>query len=145
MRRVPQPNPNFTVRRERDGRAFKRLVLLLACGLLLAGGFVAAAGQHFAAVQHGYRSEELRRERERLLEEQRRLLLTLEETASPARLGRAARSLGLQPTRPAQIGTPERRGETNLAEGRAASRAASAPAPATLIAPSAASALRSHR
>jgi cell division protein FtsL len=91
------------VRRERDGRALSRLALLLFCGLVLAGGFVFAAGQHFAAVRYGYESEQLRRERARLLEEQRRLMLEREEAASPVQLEAAAREIGLQPVQPSQV------------------------------------------
>jgi cell division protein FtsL len=105
MRRVPLNQPNFTVHRERDGRALTRLILLLACGLVLSGGFVYAAGQRFAAVRYGYQSEKLRNERTRLLEEQRRLKLACEEASAPPRLESAARELGLQPVKPAQINT----------------------------------------
>ena len=45
----------------------------------------------------------VRREREALLDEQRRLLLALEQHSSPENLERAARGLGLQPARAAQI------------------------------------------
>jgi cell division protein FtsL len=103
MRRLPPDQPNFVVRRERDRRALARLVLLLFCGLMLSGGFVFAAGQRFSAVRYGYRSEELRRERERLLEEQRRLILAREHATSPARLESAARAIGMQPVRPSQV------------------------------------------
>jgi hypothetical protein len=82
----------------------KRLATLLVCGLVLTFGFVFAARQQFAAVHFGYQSEDLRREHERLLDEQRRLLLKLEESASPAQLERAARELGLQPACPSQLG-----------------------------------------
>jgi hypothetical protein len=94
---------NRNIRRERDQRAVVRQVMLLVCGLLLTGGFFFAARQQFAAVRFGYQSEELRREREKLLTEQKRLLVALEERSSPAQLERAARRIGLQPTRPAQI------------------------------------------
>ncbi|HEV2708510.1 MAG TPA: hypothetical protein VGV59_21530 [Pyrinomonadaceae bacterium] len=104
MRRVPQQHPNFYVRRERDRRALRRQALLLGCCLLLAGGFVVAARQQFAAVQYGYRSEALRRERDRLLEEQRRLRFALEQRNAPGELERAAREMGLQPARASQIG-----------------------------------------
>ncbi|HEY0077794.1 MAG TPA: hypothetical protein VGB73_04045 [Pyrinomonadaceae bacterium] len=104
MNRVPRQHLNRNVRRERDGRALVRQALLLGCGLLLACGFAVAARQQFAAVRYGYQSEDLRRERERLLAEQRRLLLMLEERTSPAELERAARELGLQPARSTQIG-----------------------------------------
>jgi hypothetical protein len=76
---------------------------LLVCGLVLASGFVFAAGQHFAAVQYGYKSEELRREQAQLLEEQRRLMLERERATTPDQLGAAAREIGMQPIRPAQI------------------------------------------
>jgi hypothetical protein len=104
MRRVPQQHPNYYVRRERDQRVLRRQALLLACCILLAGGFVVAARQQFAAVQYGYRSEALRRERDQLLEEQRRLRLALEERNAPGELERAAREMGLQPARASQIG-----------------------------------------
>lgn len=103
MRRLPQQQRNSDVRRERDERAFRRLLVVLAGGLLLAGGFVVAVGQHFAAVQYGYRSEALRREREQLLAEQQQLQLALDEATSPAALERAARELGMQPARAAQM------------------------------------------
>lgn len=103
MRRLPPDQPNFVVRRERDRRALVRLVLLLCCGLMLSGGFVYAAGQRFSAIRYGYRSEELRRERERLLEEQRRLILAREQATSPAHLESAARAIGLQPLKPSQV------------------------------------------
>lgn len=129
MRRVPQPLPNRNVRRERDPRASKRQALLLLCGLMAAIGFAVAAGQQLSAVRHGYRSEELRREHERLEDEQRRLLLKLEETASPAQLERAALELGLRPARPAQIGVKvedvesHRRGNASAFVGSAAATA----------------------
>jgi cell division protein FtsL len=81
-----------------------RLGLLLACGFVLTCGFVHAAGQHFAAVRFGYKTEELRRERDRLMEEQRRLVLAREQATTPSRLEQAARQLGMQQAQPGQIG-----------------------------------------
>lgn len=107
MRREPQQHPNTDVRRERDPRAAKRQAILLATCALLALGFVFAASQKIAAVQYGYRNEELRRERERLLEEQRRLLLAIEESASLESLERTARELGMQPARASQMNPGE--------------------------------------
>lgn len=89
--------------RKSDVTAQTRLALLLLCGLLLAGGFLYACGLHFAALRYGYQTETLRRERDRLLDEQRRFLLAREAAASPARLERAARQLGMQPMQPEQI------------------------------------------
>lgn len=103
MRRIPRQNLKMAVRRVRDQRVVIRQTFMLWCGLVLAGGFIFAAGQHFIAIQYGYQSEELRHEKARLLEERQRLLLALDETASPAYLERAAREIGLQPTRPSQV------------------------------------------
>jgi cell division protein FtsL len=105
MQRLPSKQRNTRVRRERDFRAFYRLVLLLFCGLVLAIGFVFAARQHFAAVQFGYESESLRKEREQLLAEQQRLMLEKEQASAPARLESAARQLGLKPLKAFQVGT----------------------------------------
>jgi cell division protein FtsL len=110
MRRVPRQHRNTGVRRERDGRALRRQIVLLACGLTAACGFVLAVGQHYAAVRYGYEGEQLREERRRLLAERDRLLLELSAAESPVTLERAAREIGMQPARPSQIGTPRRRG-----------------------------------
>jgi cell division protein FtsL len=80
-------------------------MLLLCCGLVLAGGFVFAAQQHFAAVQFGYQSENLRREREKLLQEQQHLMLQREQAFAPARLESQARELGLKPLLAGQLGS----------------------------------------
>ncbi|MCA1591564.1 MAG: cell division protein FtsL [Acidobacteria bacterium] len=103
MRRVPQQQHNAPIRRERDERSFRRQLLLLVSCLALAVGFILATRQQIAAVQYGYKIEALRRERETLLDEQRRLKLALEENSSSARLSRAARDLGLQPAHASQI------------------------------------------
>lgn len=115
MRRVPQQHANLHVRRERDRRTFTRQAILLSACAVLAAGFIFAARQQIAAVQYGYKSEELRRERERLLEEQARLLLKIEESSSHANLERRARGLGLQPARAAQIGAGYRPAQTEAA------------------------------
>lgn len=103
MRRVPQSYPNTRVRRTADPRASRRQKLLLASCLVLACGFVFAVSRQIMAVEYGYKTEALRREREQLLDEQRRLLLAVEENSSPAQLEQAARGLGMQPATAAQI------------------------------------------
>ena len=105
MRRVPSKQRNSQVRRDRDMRALSRLALLLLCGLVLAGGFMFAAQQHFAAIDYGYKSEGLRRERQRLLEEKQHLMLKKEQAFAPARLAIQARELGLKPLLASQVGT----------------------------------------
>ena len=103
VRRIPSRQRNAPITRERDQGALARLGLLLLCAVLLAGGFVYAGIQHFAALRLGYQTEKLRRVRDHLAEDQRRFLLEREATASPARLERAARQLGMQPLQSAQI------------------------------------------
>ena len=120
VRRVPSKQRNVVVRREPERGALNRLALLLICGFVLAGGFVYAGGQHFGALNLGYKTEKLRKTRDDLAQQQRRLLSEREAAASPGRLERAARQLGLQPMQAAQLiplksfsnsVTPERTGE----------------------------------
>ena len=103
VRRIPSRQRNARVARERDRGALLRLGLLLLCGLTLAGGFVYAGDQHFAALKLGYETENLRKVRNELAEDQRRFLLEREAAASPARLERAARQLGMQPLQAEQL------------------------------------------
>jgi hypothetical protein len=105
MKRVPSKQRNSQIHRDRDTRALSRLALLLLSGLVLASGFVFAAQQHFAAIDYGYRSEGLRRERERLLAERQHLMLKKEQAFAPARLATQARELGLKPLLASQVGT----------------------------------------
>jgi hypothetical protein len=105
MKRVPSKQRNSEIYPDRDPRALSRLALLLFCGLVLAGGFVFAAKQHFAAVQYGYQSEGLRRERDRLLQEQQHLILKREQAFAPGRLESEARELGLRPIVASQLET----------------------------------------
>ncbi len=103
VRRVPSKQRNNPVAREVDDSALFRLATLLICGLVIAGGFLYAGRLHFAALSYGYETENLRKVREQLAEEQRRFLLEREAALSPARLERAARQLGLQSMQPSQI------------------------------------------
>jgi cell division protein FtsL len=114
MRRVPSKQRNAKIHRDRDMRALSRLALLLFSGLVLASGFVFAAQQHFAAVQYGYKSEGLRLERERLLEEKQNLMLKKEQAFAPARLATQARELGLKPLLASQVGTQKASSRSHL-------------------------------
>lgn len=105
MRRVPSKQRNSKIHRERDVRALSRLAPLLFSGLVLASGFVFAAQQHFAAIDYGYKSEGLRRDREKLLEEKQQLTLKKEQAFAPARLATQARELGLKPLLASQVRT----------------------------------------
>jgi cell division protein FtsL len=118
MNRFPEHQRNASIRRSRDVTALSRLALLLFSGLLLAGGFVFAAKQHFAAVQFGYKSENLRIERKKLLEERQRLSLERERVTAPARLEPVARELGLQPTTPGQMASIHEEQKVEIVESR---------------------------
>jgi cell division protein FtsL len=115
IRRVPSKHRNAAVARERDIEAFLRLGLLLVVGLGLTCGFVYAGRQHFTALRYGYETENLRRERDQLAEQQRRLILQREEAASPVKLEQAAKRLGMQPLQAAQI-DPLRQAANSLKE-----------------------------
>jgi uncharacterized protein HemX len=112
---MPQQYANPHLRRERDPRAARRQLCLLVSCLVLAAGFVSAVRQQIRAVEYGYKTEALRREQEQLLDEQRKLLLALEQISSPAQLEAAAREMGLQPARAAQIEAGAARGEPGAA------------------------------
>jgi hypothetical protein len=114
MTRVPSKQRNSRIHRDRDMRALSRLALLLFSGLILASGFVFAAQQHFAAIEYGYKTEDLRRERERLLEEKQQLLLKREQAFAPARLALEARELGLKPLLASQVGTQKASSRSQL-------------------------------
>jgi len=101
--RLPSDHTNSRIRRQRDFGALSRLLLLLALGAALASGFLFAAYQHVVAIQLGYKNEELRREQQRLLADQKRLKLAKEEAFAPALLEPAARGVGLQPIAPGQV------------------------------------------
>ena len=126
MRRLPQQYPNPHVRRQRDPRAARRQAILFVGCLLLAFGFIYAVRQQILAVDYGYKTEALRREREALLDEQRKLKLALEESSSPAKLEEAGRELGMQPARAAQIeaASGERRSAPGVFVGAAGAGAA---------------------
>ena len=115
-RRVPQRQRvrqrHVRIDREKRNEVFIRLGLLLFCGLGLASGFVYAGRQHFTSLNYGYKTQELRRERDRLAEEQRRYLLQREAAASPIHLEQAAKRLGMQPLQAAQI-DPLRQAKTS--------------------------------
>ena len=114
MNRVPSKQRNANIRRDRDVRALSRLALLLFCGLVLAGGFLFAAQQYFTAIQYGYKSETLRRQRDKLLEEQQHLLLKREQSIAPSVLEPEARELGLKPLLASQVGTQKAQKSSQL-------------------------------
>ena len=138
VRRIPSRQRNAPIARERDPGALFRFGLLLLCGLTLAGGFVYAGGQHIAALKLGYETQNLRKVRTELAEEQDRLVVERQAAASPARLERAARQLGMRPMQAAQIDPLKRTASSSVEKKPAASVAVASPAknvPVKLIRP----------
>ena len=138
VRRVPSRQRNSRVAREHDRGAFLRFGFLLLCGLTLAGGFVYAGVQHFAALKLGYETQNLRKVRDNLAAEQRRFLVEREAVASPARLERAARQLGMQPMQASQIDPLKRNARAAVEKNSPARVTVSSPAknePAKVIRP----------
>ena len=136
VRRIPSKQRNNRVARERDRGMLLRLGVLLFCGLTLAGGFVYAGGQHFAALKLGYETENLRKIRNSLVAEQDRLVVEQQAVASPARLERAARQIGMQPMQAAQIDPLKRTAAISAEKNSPAARAtAASPKNATVVSP----------
>lgn len=113
LRRIPSRQRNAPLARERDRGMLGRLAMLLVCGLVLAGGFVYAGVQHFAALKLGYETENMRKIRNSLVEDQHRFQLQHDTAVSPARLEQAARQLGMQPMQAAQIDPLQRAANTS--------------------------------
>jgi hypothetical protein len=86
---------NMPVKRRRPGAQSIWVYIAIALGCLVAYGFVAAARNHFNAVELGYRSEELKRQREQLELDQRKLTLELERRTAPQKLDMRAQQQGL--------------------------------------------------
>ncbi len=113
---LPKPIDNSQVVREVDPRSNRHLWSLLFIMLALVGGVALYAWPHLAFRQTGMATEQLYRDRERLIEENRKLRL---EKATLENLRRvetiAVRDLGLETPRPEKLVVVER--AQNLPEG----------------------------
>lgn len=96
-------NLNGKVSRERDWRLWWQCVGAVAVGVLLVVGFAVAAQRHITAHECSLQNVVLERERERLLAEQKRLLLEREETLSLEELRKKAKKIGMQEVTAGQI------------------------------------------
>jgi len=101
---VPRPIDNSQIVRERDPRSSRDRWLLLVLVAAMVGAFVLYAWPSVKLRQTAQAREQMSRERERLLEENRKLRL---EKASLENLRRieliAVRDLGFQPPAPEQV------------------------------------------
>lgn len=96
-------NRDKKIRRERDPIPWRYCILTLICGLFLVAGFFWAANRHFSVMEFGIKNAKLRREKESLEAEQRRLYLMREIALSPAEIKKAAKKIGLQDLTPESI------------------------------------------
>jgi cell division protein FtsL len=93
---LPKSIDNSKVVREVDPRSSRDLFWLLALVALLVGGLVLYAWPHFELRQAGLETEQLQREKDRLIEENRKLRLEKASYESLARVETiATRDLGL--------------------------------------------------
>jgi cell division protein FtsL len=101
---VPKSIDNSQVVREVDPRSSRDLFWLLALVAVLVGGLTLYAWPHFQLRQTSYATEQMAREKERLIEENRKLRL---EKATLENLRRvetiAVRDLGLAPPSPERV------------------------------------------
>ncbi len=95
-RNLPQNEKNERVRRERDPIPWRYCFLTLLCGGILVVGFFFAARQHFSAISLGMKNSELRKQRDELQTEERRLKVSREVAFSPSELEKAAKNIGLE-------------------------------------------------
>jgi hypothetical protein len=95
-RNLPQNEKSERVRRERDPIPWRYCFLTLLCGGILVVGFFFAARQHFSAISLGMKNSELRKQRDDLQTEQRRLKVSREVAFSPSELEKVARNIGLE-------------------------------------------------
>jgi hypothetical protein len=95
-RNLPQNEKSERVRRERDPIPWRHCFLTLLCGGILVIGFFFAARQHFSSISLGMKNSELRKQRDDLQTEQRRLKVSREVAFSPTELEKAARNIGLE-------------------------------------------------
>ena len=84
----------------RRGREMKRFGIALCCLFLLVMGY---ALQHFRAIEYGYKIEQLRAQRDGLVEMNRALRLEEASLRDPERIDLMARKLGMQSPQPGQV------------------------------------------
>lgn len=103
MQERAQPKIKNQVHQERDGRVWWACVVGVIGGILVAAGFAYAAHQHFTALESGAKNVELRKQREQLKNERKRLMLERETALSPEHLEKSALKIGLQSLNAKQI------------------------------------------
>jgi len=83
---LTKPVRNEQLVRQLDRRRHRELFMVALTGLALTVAVIAYAWPHFEMIRLGYRMEELREEREQLLEQRRHLELQRATELSPSRI-----------------------------------------------------------
>ena len=84
------------IKREVDPIPRRYCLLTIVFGVIIVSGFLFAASQHFMAINLGIENSELRKKRDELSTEQRRLRIAREIAYSPIELEKTAARIGLQ-------------------------------------------------
>jgi cell division protein FtsL len=84
------------VRRERAPIPWRYFLLSMFCSVILAVGFFNAAKQHFASVDYSMRNSEMRKEREKLEAEKRKLKVERELAGTQSAIEKAGIKMGLK-------------------------------------------------
>ncbi len=84
------------VRRERAPIPWRYFLLSITCAVILAAGFFYAAKQHFASVDYSMRNSDMRKSKEKLEAEQRKLKVEREMASSYATIEKAGAKIGLR-------------------------------------------------
>jgi hypothetical protein len=83
------------VRRERAAIPWQYFLVSMSCALVLAAGFFYAAKQHFTTVDYSMRNSDMRKIKEKLEAEQRKLKVEREAVSAPATIEKAGIKMGL--------------------------------------------------
>lgn len=93
-RRTARTATTNRIRRESDPTPLLYCLMSIVCGIALVVGLFWAGRQHFSAMDFGIRNAKLRKEKESLEAEQRRLHLHREVALAPHEIKKAARKIG---------------------------------------------------
>ena len=99
---------NNPIVREVDEERHREMWRTASIGVFLVLVLLFSAWQHFELLRHGYRFEQMQQELVAEQETNRHLRLETETLASPARIEREARRIGLGPATPADTVVVER-------------------------------------
>jgi hypothetical protein len=84
------------VSRDRAPIPWQYFLLSIVCGLTLAFGFFYAAKQHFSTIESSMKNSDMRKAKEKLMAEQRKLKVERDEVSSEAYIEKAGMKIGLR-------------------------------------------------